>query len=91
MNKYEIILDMLKNKILFIFKRCEYDNNKILITKNLSFLSIISFIIIIRPLKFIVKNKSNEDNFDINHLKDISNKKRLTSTFKTLKKNDQEI
>ena len=38
---------MLKDKILFMFKRCEYDDNKILTFKNLSFLSKTSFIIII--------------------------------------------
>ena len=85
MNKYEIILDMLKNKILFIFKRCEYDDNKISTAKDLSFLSIISSIIITRSLKFTVKNESNENNFDMNHSKDISNKKKSTSTLKTFK------
>ena len=67
---------MLKNKILFIFKRCEYNDNKILISKNLSFLSIISFIIIIRSFKLIVKNELNENNFDINLSKNILNKKK---------------
>ena len=70
--------------MLFVFKRCEYDNNKILILKNLSFLSIISFIVIIRSLKFIIKNKLNENNFDVNFSKDI--KKKLTSTLKAFKK-----
>ena len=46
---------------------------------------IILFIIITRSFKLIVKNESNEDNFDMNYSKDISNKKRLISTFKTLK------
>ena len=77
---------MLKNKILFIFKRYKYNNNKILISKNLSFLSIILFIIITRSFKFIIKNKSNENNFDINHLKDILNRKKLISTLKIFKK-----
>ena len=86
MNKYKVVFDILKDKILFIFKRCEYDNNKILISKNLSFLLIISFIIIIRFLKSIIKNESNENNFDINFSKNISNRKRLISTFKTFKK-----
>ena len=40
-----------------------------LLSKNLSFLLIISFIVITSPLKFIVKNKLNEDNFDIEHIK----------------------
>ena len=84
MNKYEVIFDMRKNKMLFIFKRCEHDDNKILISKNLSFLSIISFIIITRSLKLIVKNELNENDFDMNSLKDI--KKRSTSIFKTFKK-----
>ena len=38
---------MLKNKILFFSKRCDYDNNKILTLKDISFLSTASFIIII--------------------------------------------
>ena len=77
---------MLKNKMLFIFKRYKYDDNKISTFKNLSFLLKTSFVIITRPFKSIVKNKSNENNFDINNFKDISNKKKSTSTFKTLKK-----
>ena len=38
---------MLKDKMLFIFKRCEYDNNKISTFKNLSFLLKTLFVIII--------------------------------------------
>ena len=85
MNKYEIVFDMLKDKMLFISKRCEYDDNKISISKNLSFLSIISSIIT-RPFKFIIKNESDENSFDMNSSKDILNKKRIISTFKTFKK-----
>ena len=77
---------MLINKILFIFKRCKYNENKILKLKNLSFLSTISFIIIKRFFKFIATNKLNENNFDINLLKNISNKKRLILIFKAFKK-----
>ena len=76
---------MRKDKILFIFKRCKHNNNKILTSKNLSFLSIISFIIITRSLKFIVKNKLNKDNFDINFLKNILNKKKSILIFKAFK------
>ena len=65
MNKYEIVLDMLKDKILFLFKRYNHNNNKILTSKDLSFLSITSFVIITRSFKLIVKNNSNENNFDI--------------------------
>ena len=77
---------MLKNKILFIFKRCEHNDNKIFLFENLSFLLKTSFIIITRSLKSIIKNESNENNFDMNYFKDILNKKRSTSTFKALKK-----
>ena len=69
--------------MLFVFKRYKYNNNKILLSENLSFLSIISFIIIIRSFKFIVKNKSDEESFDVNSSKDI--RKRLTPTLKTFK------
>ena len=72
--------------MLFIFKRYKYNDNKVSTFKNLSFLLKTSFIIIIRSFKFIVKNESNKNNFDINHFKNILNKKRSTSTFKTLKK-----
>ena len=82
MNKYEVVLDMFKNKILFFSERCNHDNNKILTSKDLSFLSIILFIIITRLFKLIVENDSNENNFDINHSKDVSNKRRSILTFK---------
>ena len=85
MNKYKVVFDMFRDKILFLFKRYDHNNNKILISKDLSFLSNASFIIITRPSKFIVKNDSNEDNFDMNHSKNVFNRKRLTSTLKTLK------
>ena len=74
---------MFKNKILFFFKRCDYNNNKILTSKDFSFLSIISFIVIARFFKLIVENNSNENNFDMR--KDVLNKKRSTLIFKTFK------
>ena len=77
-----MIFDMRKNKMLFVFKRYKYNNNKVLTSENLSFLSITSFIII-TSFTSIVKN-SNEESFDINFSKDI--KKRFTSTLKALKK-----
>ena len=79
-----MIFNMRKDKILFVFKRCEHDNNKILILKDLSFLLITLFIIIIRSFKFIVKNELNEDSFDANFSKNI--KKISTPTFKAFKK-----
>ena len=85
MNKYEVILDMFKDKILFLFKRCDHDNNKILTSKDLSFLSNASFIIIIRSFKSIVENDLNENNFDMNHSKDVFNKKKSTLIFKIFK------
>ena len=75
---------MFKDKMLFIFKRYKYNNNKISISKNFSFLPTISFTIT-RSLKSIVKNELNEDNFDINFSKNILNKKRTISTFKIFK------
>ena len=84
MNKHEIVLNMLKNKMLFVSERYEHDNNKISTSKNLSFLPITSSAVT-RPFKPIVKNESNENNFDINSSKDISNRKRITSTLKTFR------
>ena len=75
---------MRRDKILFIFKRYKHNNNKISTSENLLFLSIISFVIIIKSLEFIVKNEFNEDNFDINSLKDI--KKNQYQFLKHLKK-----
>ena len=93
MNKYEVVLDMFRNKILFLFERCDYNDNKVSTSKDLSFLSITSSVVITRSFKSIVENDSNEDNFDINHSKDVLNKKRSTnrkrsiSTFRTFKEN----
>ena len=75
---------MRKDKILFVFERYKYNNNKVSTSENLSFLSIISFIVNTRSLKFIAKNELNENNFDVNFSKDI--KKRSTSIFETFKK-----
>ena len=77
---------MLKDKILFIFERYEYNDNKTSTFENLSFLSKTSPVVIIRSLKFIVENESNGNNFDTYHFKDISNKKRSILTFKAFKK-----
>ena len=84
MNKHEIVLDMFKDKMLFVSERYEYNDNKVSTPKNLSFLSIISSVIT-RSSKPIVKNKSNENNSDMNPSKDTSNKKRTTSISKTFK------
>ena len=73
---------MRKNKILFVFKRYKYDDNKVLTIENLSFLSIISFIII-TLFKSIVEN-SNEESSNVNFSKDT--RKRLTLTLKAFKK-----
>ena len=75
---------MFKDKILFLFERCDHNNNKILTIKDLSFL-FTSFVIITRFFKFIVENDSNENNFDINYSKDVSNKKRSISTLRAFK------
>ena len=79
-----MIFDMRKDKVLFVFKRYKHDDNKILLLENLSFLSIISFNNIKRLFKFIVKNESDEESFNMNSSKDI--KKRSTSTLRAFKK-----
>ena len=63
---------MRKNKILFVFKRYKHNDNKVSAIEDLSFLSIISFVIIIF-LKLIVEN-SDEENSDVNSLKDTRKK-----------------
>ena len=77
-----MVFDIRKNKMLFVSERYKHNDNKVLALKNLSFLSIISFIII-TFFKSIIKNL-DEESFDMNSSKDI--KKRLTSTLRALKK-----
>ena len=74
---------MFKDKILFFFKRCDHNDSKISISKNLSFLSNASSIVITRFFKSIIENNSNENNSDM--LKNVFNKKRSTLTLKALK------
>ena len=76
---------MLKDKILFLFERCDHNNNKISTSKDFSFLPNASSVVITRSFKFIVENDSNENNFDMNHFKNVFNRKRSTSIFKTFK------
>ena len=76
-----MVFDMRKDKILFIFKRYEHNDNKVSAIKDLSFLSIISFVII-TLLKFIVENL-NEKSLNMNSSKDT--RKRSTSTPRTFK------
>ena len=71
--------------MLFIFKRYKYNHNKALAFENLSFLLKTLSIVIIRPFKFIIKNESNENNFDMNYSKNISNRKRSILTFRAFK------
>ena len=77
---------MFRNKILFLFKRYDYNDNNILISKDLLFLPNASSVVITRSLKFIVENDSNEDNSDMNHFKNVFNKKRSILNLKTFKK-----
>ena len=48
-------------------------------------MSTILSIVITRPFKSIVENDSNEDSSDMNHSKNVSNKKKSTSTLRALK------
>ena len=62
MDKYEILLNIIRNKILFLLERCEYNNNIILLAENLVFLSNIiasSYTILKRSLNSILENKIN--------------------------------
>ena len=81
MNKHEIILDMKKNKILFVFERYKYNDNKASAIENLSFLSITSSIIII-SFKSTVENL-DEKSSDVNFSK--NTRKRLTPILRALK------
>ena len=72
---------MRKNKILFVFKRYEHNDNKVSAIKNLSFLSITSSIVI-TFFKFIVEN-SNEESSDVNFSK--NTRKRSTFTLRAFK------
>ena len=81
-----MIFNMLKDKILFIFERYKFNDNKALALKNLLYLSITSFIIITRSFKLIFKNESNKNNFKMDFSKNISIKKKSISFFKAFKK-----
>ena len=59
-----------------------------MLLKNLLFLLITLLIIITYSFKFIIKNKLNENDFNIKFTKNISNKKKLTLIFKAFKKKD---
>ena len=50
-----MIFNMRKNKILFVFEHCEYDDNKILTIKNFSYR-----IIFYSHYSFCLLKKSNE-------------------------------
>ena len=76
-----MVFDIRKNKVLFISKRYKHNDNKVLTSENLSFLSITSFVII-TSFKSIAEN-SNKENFDVNSLKDT--RKKSTFIFKTFK------
>ena len=68
-NKYGVLLDMMKDRILFVFGRYEYDGNLTSPLEDLTFLSILSLLsllmlfytILKRPLSLIYKN--DFDNF----------------------------
>ena len=73
---------MRKNKILFISKRYKHNDNKVSTLEDLSFLPIISFVVI-TFFKSTVENL-NEESSDMNFSKNM--RKRSTFTFKTFKK-----
>ena len=79
-----MVFNMRKDKILFVFERYKYNNNKVLALENFSFLPITSLIIITQSFKFIVKNELNEDDFDVDFSKNI--RKRSTPTLRAFKK-----
>ena len=67
MNKYRVLLDMIKNRILFVPDRYKYNKNLILLLVNLTFLFILSLLsllilsytILKRPLSLIYENNFN--------------------------------
>ena len=62
MNKYRVLLDIMRDKILFLLERCEYNDNIILLAKDLVFLSNViasSYTILKRSLNSILENKIN--------------------------------
>ena len=62
-------------------KYCFFLNDMIIIIiryqhrRIFRFYQLISFVVITNPFKFIVNNKSNENSFDTNYLKDTNKKK----------------
>ena len=55
MNKYEVILDIFKDKILFLFKRYNHDNNKLSTLKNLSFCRLFHLLLLHDLLNLLLK------------------------------------
>ena len=55
MNKYEIGFDMFKNKILFVFERCEDNDNKISTSKDLFFYRLIYLLSLHDLLNLLLK------------------------------------
>ena len=85
MNKHGVILDMLKDKVLFVPGRCEHDDNKVSTAEDLSFLPTTPSVVITRPPKPTAKDESDEDSSGMDHSKDTSNRKRSTPTPRALK------
>ena len=70
MNKHEVLLNIIKNKILFISRRYEYDYNITFSYSDLSFISNNAFILILRTIlkRLLISIVENETIRDIDLL-----------------------
>ena len=87
MNKYRVLLDIMKDKILFISDRYNYNDNKISIAEDLAILSnpkpkplTSQAILKKKPSPQPTYNDDSNSTIDSNISSESTNKKRLTST-----------
>ena len=90
-NKYKVLLNMLKNKILFVLDRCEHDKNQTSSSKDLSFLSTLSSLIspsptLKRPSTPTCEDEGYEIAFELLFFSEQPSKSRRTSSSRVAKK-----
>ena len=70
MNKHKVLLNIIKNKILFVLRRCEYDYNTTFSYSDLLFISNTAYTSILRTIlkRSLISTVEDEATKDINPL-----------------------